>query len=329
MPAQTAPSLSPSLAWDKLPSPAKTPRKKGNPLMVAAIVVMLILGVSGLWRAGHTERPIPMVQVVVPNRDLPAGTRLGFLMVHFMDIPKALVTPDMVTSLPDMANRVTRTYMAANEPIRQSMLFHNTTNLSQNLETHERAVTLQLSDDMLLNHHLEPDDLVDVLVTLNANGKKYTKTLVQCARVLMCAPTDQILARTIQSVGNDKITLAVTPDRAEAIANATETGKIRLVLRNRLSRTESPVKGISENDLLPASAKQPETLAAKPKMLGNAGNDPIPTPPNLEQFLSKYVPPPNPVATPELAASEPPPPIEWIVEMFSGSKKEAYGVSTR
>ncbi len=318
----TAPSVtSTASSWDKLPS-LKPVRKKGNPLIVVALLAVVILSASGIWRATHTAPPMPMVKVVAAARDLPAGSRIGFMSVRYLDVPRKFATADMIVSLNDVSGRVARTYLQAGEPIQKSMLFAGHDGLAMNLETHERAITLQLSDDTTVDHSIQPDDVVDVLAVSTKDGKKYTKTICQAARVVIASPKEQLLSRTAAGAMNNMITLAVTPDMGEAITEANETGKIRLLLRNRLSRVQNQLPGVAPEDILPVSAQQDEKSTLK---LPHDGVPPLLPPPPV------LAPPAAERSNPNQYMQTAPPsePLGWLVEMFSGAHKESLSVPER
>jgi Flp pilus assembly protein CpaB len=312
MTSATAPNSAPVLVWDKTNPQLKPTSKKSSPLLLIAIVGIAILVSSGLWRTFHTPAPVKYVQVMAAAKDIPAGVRVGFNMVHFFDVPKRYATKDMIFSLNDVSDRVSKTFIPAGEPIKTTMLLPGHDGLSLDFSTEERAITLQLDDDALVDHSIEAEDRVDVLVVTNKESKKYTKTICQAVRVLMTVPKEQMLARHTSGSTNNKITLAVTPENAEALTEAVESGKIRLVLRNRLSRVEQPLDGASPTDLLPDSAN----ALLQPAIAIPSSAPPIPT-----------LPPPPVMASSEFPlAQQAPSPLQWIVEVFSGAHKEIYGV---
>lgn len=310
MAATLAPHAAPPLSWDKAPTALKSKRKKSNPLLPIAVAAIVALGGSGIWRATHSAPRSATVMVLTAKRDLPAGAKLGFTTVQYLSVPKQFATPDMVTSLSAAADRITKAYIPQGEPIKSSMLFSNRDGLSGNLENDERAITLKLNDDELVDHAIFPEDRVDVLAVSSKDGEKFTKTICQGARVLMCAAKDQVFAKGASSSTNT-ITLALTPDAAEAVTEAVEVGKIRLALRNRLSRSDQHLSGVEPADLLPAKATA-ET-AFKSKLQPEA---PI-LPPPLPQPATVAIP------TPPL---ETPAPLRWMVEIFSGSHRESLDV---
>jgi Flp pilus assembly protein CpaB len=209
----------------------------------------------------------------------------------------------MLVSLNDASGRVTKTYIRAGEPLQQYMLFPGRDGLSANLETHERAITLQLEDDALIDHSIQPDDRVDLLVVSSNQNKKYTKTICQDVRVVMTAPKEQVLAHSINTPTN-KITLAVQPDQAELITEAIEAGKVRLALRSHLSRTEQHLLGANSDDLLPVPAQT--------------------TPKSTISEKTAVLPPPPPPET--VTDEQEKNPLLWTVEMIMGNKKETYAV---
>jgi Flp pilus assembly protein CpaB len=313
MTSATAPNATPVLVWDKTNPQLKSPGKKNNLFMTIAMIAIVALCISGLWRTFHTAAPTKYVQVMAAGRDIPAGVRVGFTMVHFLEVPKRYVTKDMITSLNDVSDRVSKTFIPIGEPIKTTMLLPGHDGLSLDFSIDERAITLQLDDDALVDHAIQPEDRVDIMVVTNKESKKFTKTICQNARVLMAVPKEQVLAKHTSSNSNNKITLAVTPEKAEAIAEAVELGKIRLVLRNRLSRSEQQLAGAQPEDLLPDSAKN--LTPASPQIVKTSVAGTLLPPPPVMPAID----------LPALPAAAPSP-VQWLVEAFSGTHKETYGV---
>ncbi len=320
MKSMAAPSLKPLVDWDRKESSLKPVKKPASPLFLILGLVLIVLVASALYRASHEAPAEKMIPVVTTIRDTPPGTKLGLMHLHLMSVPARYVNPDMVTSLNYASGSVTRTYIAQGEPIDRRQLFAHDGSLATTLETHERAITLQMSEDALIDHCINPDDRVDVIcISSNKEGKKFTRTIATDARVLMCVQKDQLLARRIGNSSANMVTLALTPDLAETVSEAAEVGKLRLLLRNRLTRMEQRLKGASPDDLLPPKAfVEDKTTEMAPPVALPA----IPGPP-LINFAEPAAPP-----QPTAQAAPPVGPVEWVVEMFSGSHKESYGVKT-
>lgn len=304
------PSVTPLVSWDKTQQQAKPAAKKSNPLlMVIAIAVVLLLA-SGLFRMLHKPNKGQWVEVVAARGDIPAGCTLGITNVTFTSVPKQFCSSDMIVSLNNATGRVTRSFIPAGEPIKNFMVFQGHESLSGNLETHERAITLKLDDDALVDHAIMPDDRVDILVVSTKNDKKYTKTICQAVRVLMTSSRDELIRH--HGSNNNKITLALTPDMAEIVNEAAETGKIRLALRSRLSRIEQKLAGVGPDQLFPAAALESPSTAGANNTIAEISQPQLPPPPGL-----------SPV---ELQPAAPPNPIQWMVEVISGNHKDTYAV---
>ena len=143
MVASTAPHPAPPSAWDKPPAAFRTLKKKSNPLMPLAVAAMVALVGSGVWRVTHSAPTSHAIMILTAKRDLPAGARLGFTTVQYLSVPKQFATPDMITSLNDASDRITRAYIPQGEPIKASMLFPVATGLL--------AISRMMSGQLLLN----------------------------------------------------------------------------------------------------------------------------------------------------------------------------------
>ena len=318
----TAPPFNPRSALetqrDRGLARASGPKKPFNPLTVLAVIGILALGGSALWRTTHSAPQQTLIRIVAAARDLPAGTAVSLMHLKYIDVPKELVNREMTGSLKDVVGCDTRTFIEAGEPIRRYMVFPATGGLSRNLAQNERAITLQLNDDTLVDHTIKPEDRVDVLVVSSKDAQKYTKTICQAARVLITAPKEQMLARHLSSGTMNKITLAVKPDTAEEITEAAEVGKIRLVLRAKTSTTQDLLEGSREEDLLPHSAFMHGDSSAA------AGADGAGSTQTASKTASEEIPPP-----PVDASAAAPNPIEWLVQVFSGSHRETISVGNK
>jgi Flp pilus assembly protein CpaB len=301
------PSVTPLVSWDKAQQQTKPAPKKSSPMLTAVVVAIIVLAIVGLWRAFNKPAAGQSVQVMSARNDIPVGSRLGITNITFLDVPKQYLSSDMIVSLNDATGRVARTFIPAGEPIKDYMLFRGSGGLSSNIDIHERAITLQLDDDALVDHAIMPEDRVDILVVSSKKDKKFTKTVCQAVRVLMTSPKEQMNSR--RGASGNKITLAVPPDLAEIVNEATEVGKIRLTLRSRLSRIEQKLTGAKPEDLIPASASL---------------DDPIFEPIATTHVSSQLIPAPPPALT--MPPAPAPDPVQWMVEVISGNHRENYAV---
>jgi len=282
--------------------------------MLVLMVVLVGVGIAKMM----INRPVvkDTLTVVGAGVDLPAGSRISFGNLHYVEIPKRYATPEMLSSSELAVGKVTKYFIPMGEPISSDELFAQKNSLSSNLETHEVALSLKLDDEAMVDHNIACGDSVDVLATMTKEGKRFTKTVCQDVRVLLANSKAAVESRNLKNSDQSRLTLAVTPQQAELITEAAESGKIRLNLRSKLSRRVSHLAGVAEEDLLPASALTAKKLEApKPPSFATGF---LPAPPPLPNVALEPVPTPPPVAAPA--------PLEWVVEVFSGNHKENYSV---
>ncbi len=302
----------------------KSGGKSGNSTNMLVGVLLAILIVVGLVRMLTAKPPAdetPRIKVVAAARDILPGVRVGFADVRYVDLPMDYATKTMFQRSNQVVGRVSTMFVPARNPILNSYLHPENKTLSHSLENHERALTIKLSEEGLVDHQLYPGDRVDVLVTSNKNSKKYTKTIAKNVKVLMATTRDMLQSNGRNSRSQNRVTLAVLPDQAELITHAEQVGTPKLILRNRLATNIPTVQGASEDDLLPESAAM--DFPRNNNQLGNLNPPPMaepiaalpdlpPAPPDFNQVLPQAVK--NSVG--------------WVVEVFTGSKKDTYEFQT-
>lgn len=293
---------------------APAQRKKNNWLPTAMIVAMVLFVVAGVFRASAPKPNKDLTTVVGAATDIAPGTRLSFSSLHYVQIPTRYYTPSMLASNEQVVGSIAKYFIPRGEPICKNYLFARNQFLSANLETHERAISLKLDDDAAVDRTIAADDIVDVVVTIVKDGKHYTKTIAQNVRVLLAGSKEALESRSLRNV-QANVTLAATPEQCEAISAAHESGKLKLIMRSRLSTTVSHLAGISEEDLLPGKAFQSEHKLP-------VARQPMAIPP-----FPQLIPPPPSIAV-EPVQPALPPALGWVVEVFSGNKKESVSVAS-
>lgn len=298
---------------------AQFPGKKGakGPLsVILPLAIVLLVGV-GIFRMTSKPAVPDTVKVVGVAQDLPPGCRLGFRTVHYVQIPRAYYQKDMFDSYDQVVGKVTRNYISQGEPILKSSLFHFDAGLARQVMAPERALTLKLTGDAMVDHNLCAGDRVDVIATTSGKeGKKYTKTICQNIRVLMSAPKEALLSTKLRPEELEKVTLALLPEDAEKVTEAQECGKVRLVLRNPGNQVKLQLAGADERDLLPQSALIESARPVTPVSVTPVS----PPPPPVISALPPIAPPaPMPAASP----------VQWFVDIFSGSKKETQAIDVK
>jgi hypothetical protein len=151
--------------------------------------------------------------------------------------------------------------------------------------------------------------------------------------VLFSYPREALHSTSLRGQESSRITLAVASQQAELLALAEECGKIKLVLRNRLSSELPHLIGYGESDLLPSKAleaKEHLKLAAEGRGLSipkNGVNSNLMPPPPLSSGLLD-IPSPSVSIPPSIDAALAPigKTARWVVEVFSGSKRDLYEI---
>ena len=290
-------------------------------LMLGTLLILLIVGGIKMM-SGHKNSGSETVQVVAAKQDIAPGTRLSLTSLHYLVIPKAYVSSGMFSSYTQLAGKTTSNFVHKGEPFSKSDLLP-ASSLSDMLSADERAITLKLDPEMLLDHELGTGDRVDVLVSSTSDNERYTRTICQNLRVLLAVPKAMMQSNAGRSNDANKVTLAANASECEKLNQAADTGKLRLLLRSIAAKpAEVYLTGADQRDVLPPFALK--ELAEK----------------NLQPVAAASIPAAPPAVTAQASAFPPPPPIEeasnaaaspaqWLVEMFSGSKREAYAVPTR
>ncbi|MBY0545791.1 MAG: Flp pilus assembly protein CpaB [Candidatus Obscuribacterales bacterium] len=292
--------------------------KKIPPMrMILLVAVMALLVLGGVRMVGGSaKQPAATVRVVAAGEDLPPGCKVGFTSLHYTQLPKDYFSEDMFTSYQQLVGSTTCNFVRKGEPIVAKAVLPFKQTLAGMIGAEARAVTLKLDPDALVDNTIEPGDRVDVLVTVVKEGKRFTRTVCQNLQVLLSTPREMMLVDRFRSSDSGKVTLSASPEDTERLTEALESGRLRLVLRNRANTRQSGLTGASEKDILPADALKADAPPALPPAA------PL-TPP-------MFAPPPP--AAPNAAvpaAASAPDPVKWIVEVVSGSKKESCEVPSR
>jgi pilus assembly protein CpaB len=103
---------------------------------------------------------------------------------------------------------------------------------SARLETGQRAITVVVDEINSISGMLEPGDLIDLMFTIDRDGKKVVLPLLQSMQVMATGQRSVDDAKSGERVQFATVTLNATPDQAKNIIIARETGKLTALLRN-------------------------------------------------------------------------------------------------
>ncbi len=313
------------------------PKKVSAMVPVLVGLVLVLVGLALFRMMAPQQTAAKTVQIVGAGQDIFPGSRITFHDLHYITIPESYYSEGMSSKTNLLVGRIARNFIGKGEPVQESYLFSGRDNLAQKVENHERAVTLKLDDYALVDHTISSGDQVDVLVTTTLDGKKFTKTVCQSVKVLFSMPREALHSSSLRGQEANHITLVVSPGQAELLAQAEETGKIKLSLRNRLATGQPFLSGVSESDLLPDRAKELSAarFSANAKVPATtATSTTIPAPPQMVPTFAGFAGLPMPPIfannTNSAAGIDVMAPVtrtaRWVVEIFSGNKRELYEV---
>lgn len=183
---------------------------------------------------------------------------------------------------------------------------------SARLAKGQRAITVVVDEINSISGMLEPGDQIDLMFTVDQNGKKVVLPLLQSVEVLA---TGQRSVDDPKGGGHSQfatVTLNATPDQAKNIIIARETGKLTALLRNPDDKQSIGNKGF---DLASLFGTQPITHAAVrsqgiPVLYGGSGAK---YPPEALQ-LGRYRGASDASSSPPPVAAPPPPIISASLE---------------
>jgi pilus assembly protein CpaB len=207
---------------------------------------------------------IATVHVAVATENLPTGTRLTNDHVKLVGWPAANPVQGTFTSVEPMIGRGLIQPIAANEPVTENKLapLEAGAGLPPSIPAGMRALAVRVNDVIGVAGFTVPGTRVDVLVTLRQRDDSITRAVVSNIQVLTAGTLfDLEKAKDGQAIPSSVVTLMVTPEDAERITLAQNTGAITLVLRNPLDVVPTETRGIRMANLMGAPAPPPVVKA--------------------------------------------------------------------
>jgi pilus assembly protein CpaB len=214
-----------------------------------------------------------MVKVVVANKALEKGVQLSAENMATREIPQewmhsGAITPDQF----DRAHGATLAFPAgAGEPVLWAQLeTQNTTTFSAKLDAGRRAVTVPVDEISSISGMLEPEDLIDIVVSMQKDNHSLTFTLLQSVRVLATGSKVSQHQRDDggQPVTYTTVTLDTSPEDAKRLIAAREAGRVTALLRAPGDVSDISSRRSSVEDLLGMGAKETYGLSSVPVIYG-------------------------------------------------------------
>lgn len=264
------------------------------------IAVLATFGAYRYLVANSAPAKVLSQPVVVAAKDIPEGSPIDRQALVLASWPSTTVPVGAYSSIDSVVGRVTRVNVFNGEPIVPGRLAPAGTGpgLELKIPPGQRAMAVRINDVAGISGLIQPNSRVDVLVTIadQATGKQVAKLFMENMRVLSVGTEIQRDASGKANTATT-VTLGVTPEEAERLAIAMNTGSIQLVLRGYGDPDSVRTHGASSLDVLSQlRGGGPVEAAPSPTRVQRLGPRPS-APPIIIQRL----PPPPPQAPPESA----------------------------
>ena len=239
-----------------------------------AIFIVIILAIafaavaSGLTymylKTEAEQRGLEVEPVVVASKDLTFGENLEPDDMKVAMFPKGSVPKGSYGVKDSLLGQVTKVFLMENEPILDSKLSSKGGGLSLLIEPTKRASSIQVDKVSGVSGFILPGDRVDVILTVRrtaSSGDAVAKTILQNVEVLAAGEKTEEKGDKVITV--QAVTLLVDPEGAQALALASNEGKLHLALRNPTDDEILAVDPVSRTGILKAKQKQ----ESKPKIV--------------------------------------------------------------
>jgi pilus assembly protein CpaB len=270
-------------------------------LSVFAFALLVSAAASaGLYRLISTRltasAKAPGIQMMVAARQLDPGTLVKDADIRMIDAPPELPKGILVNKQDAVGRGVIATIFEGEALVDSRLAARGAgAGFAASIPTGMRAVAIHVNDVVGVAGFVVPGMRVDVLVTGTPPGESThgtrVKTILQNIEVLSAGQNFQKDAEG-KPVNVAVVNLLVNPEQAEVLSLAGNETKIQLVLRNPLDQKVAETKGSAVSELF-----------------GRIARDPEPRP--VRQAAPRVV----------VAAPEPAPPAQAIVEIISGTKR--------
>ncbi|MGI9076816.1 MAG: Flp pilus assembly protein CpaB [Gemmatimonadaceae bacterium] len=276
-------------------------------LLVAAIATF---GAYRLLAANSGAGKVVMRPVIIASRDIPEGSSIDRVALTTAQWPVQTVPDGAFSAMDSVAGRVARVNVFSGEAIVPGRLAPIGTGpgLELKIPPGQRAMAVRINDVAGISGLIQPNSRVDVLVTIkedNNSDRQVAKLFMSNMQVLSVGTEVQRDASG-KPITATTVTLGVTPEEAERLAIAMNTGAIQLVLRGYGDPDSVRTKGATSTDVLAAlrgsRAIVPSAPSARPRVIYR----PAPQAPPV-----KTAPPPPP-----------PPPDSAVVNVYRAGKSD-------
>lgn len=223
-------------------------------LMGAAVFIGILAALGARSYLTHRMEAIEaqgkadLIHVVVAKVNLRKGDVVSPDTVAVRGIPMAFAHSSALSPAEFMAfdGKTLANDLLAGEMVMRSMLATAAKpTFSARVEAGRRAITVPVDEINSISGLLEPGDLVDLMLTINQQEKKFTFPVLQAVKVMATGQRSVDDPKSGERRQYSTVTLDTTLQQAQGVIAAREAGKMTALLRNPLDM--QVIKGIDKN----------------------------------------------------------------------------------
>jgi pilus assembly protein CpaB len=211
-------------------------------LVLAVVALTLSVGVSYVAYRVLAERaapPDPFIDIVVANRDIPLGARLGPQDVKIAPWPLGLKLEGRLEAgdVARIMGRGTIYPISANEPVLEMKLAPEGSGagLAPTIPEGMRAMSVRVNEVIGVAGFILPGTRVDVILSGSPDGGELERAKAFLENIAVLSAGQNLERNAGGEPQNVQVvTLLVSPEQAQALALAQGNGNIQLALRNPL-----------------------------------------------------------------------------------------------
>lgn len=210
-----------------------------------ALGTALVIGLAAALAArGYLSRQMQAIEalgkretqvLLVAKRALARGETLSKDTLAVRDVPKDYVHSSALrhADFDHIAGRTLEHAMAGGDILLWSLLQGpKAATFSARIEVGRRAITVHVDEINSISGLLEPGDAIDLMLTLERQGRKTTFPLLQNVRVMATGQRSVDDPRSGERRQYSTVTLDTTQAQAQSVIIAREAGKLTALLRN-------------------------------------------------------------------------------------------------
>ncbi len=232
--------------------------KQKKYFLLALIFALLAAGSVYLFLQNLEEdmkRDSDYTNVIVATEQIPVRTKITADMIDSKAIPSSQVHGSALLNSQAVIGSTTNVPLFPGEQIISQKLVspgETSNSLSYSITPGKRAMAIAVNEVVGVGNMVLPGDNVDVLALVgvedeNRNSTTYASLIIQDIRVLA---VNQILHTEQTSIAGNTVTLEVSPQEAQELALATESGNIRLLLRSATETDDASIQPSRVSDLI-------------------------------------------------------------------------------